>query len=90
MANKRPPDIEVTEISQNLKNSTGQGMNALFSPTPQPPVTPVEQVRKPSVPRNHGTGVPGYRGTIVLRYPEQGGKLRDDIHLTSTQTNFAH
>ncbi len=64
MASKRPP-IEVAEISQNLKNSTGQGINAFFSPTPQPPVTPTSDIKKPSVPRDHGTGVPGNHGTKV-------------------------
>jgi|tagenome__1003787_1003787.scaffolds.fasta_scaffold20847185_3 hypothetical protein len=62
MASKRPP-IEVAEISQNLRDSRGQGMNAFFS---QPaPTTPETEVKKAPDPRNHGTVVPGDRGTTV-------------------------
>lgn len=64
MANKRPP-IEVAEISQNLRDSRGQGMNAFFSPVPPAPVTPIEPEKKH---RYYGTTVPGYQGTVVLRY----------------------
>ena len=62
MVNKRPP-IEVSEISQNLKSSTGQGFNAFFSqPSTTPSVQEVQE-RKPLVPRNPGTEVPRYQGT---------------------------
>jgi len=64
MANKRPP-IEVTEISQNLKGSTGRGMNAFFSQPPPAQIVPPPQENKAPVLRNHGTGVPGSRGTTV-------------------------
>src|SRR3954471_14441546 len=64
MANKRPP-IEVAQISQNLRDSRGQGMNAFFSPVPPAPVTPIEPEKKTPVLRNHGTGVPRDRGTTV-------------------------
>jgi hypothetical protein len=63
MASKRPP-IEVAEISQNLKDSRGQGMNAFFSQVPQTAVTPTEEKKAPVL-RNHGTGVPGNRGTTI-------------------------
>ena len=64
MASKRPP-IEVTEISQNLKDSTGRGMGAFFS-TPAPASAPptMSEAKTPIL-RNHGTGVPGNRGTTV-------------------------
>jgi hypothetical protein len=64
MASKRPP-IEVAEISQNLRDSRGQEMNAFFSQTPPEPATPVAVEKKAPAPRNHGTG---YQGTAVLRY----------------------
>ena len=64
MASKRPP-IEVTEISQNLKDSRGQGMNAFFSSPPQATPVPVPQEEKAPVLRNHGTGVPRNQGTKV-------------------------
>jgi hypothetical protein len=64
MANKRPP-IEVTEISQNLKDSTGRGMNAFFSQPPPAQIARSAQEKKAPVLRNHGTGVPGNRGTTV-------------------------
>jgi hypothetical protein len=61
MASKRPP-IEVTEISQNLRDSTGRGLGAFFSsPVPARPTREEE----PPEPRNHGTGVPGNHGTAV-------------------------
>jgi hypothetical protein len=62
MANKRPP-IEVAEISQNLKDSRGQGMNAFFTQPPAAQITPPAEEKKAPVLRNHGTGVPGNRGT---------------------------
>src|SRR5438105_3804990 len=64
MANKRPP-IEVTQISQNLRDSRGQGLNAFFSQTPPAPVAPTTEEKKAPVVRNHGTGVPRDRGTTV-------------------------
>ena len=64
MANKRPP-IEVEEISQNLRDSKGQGMKAFFSQSPPAPVVTTAQEKKTPAPRNHGTGVPGNRGTTV-------------------------
>jgi hypothetical protein len=64
MASKRPP-IEVAEISQNLRDSKGQGMNAFFSQAPPAPVSPTVQEKKAPVLRNHGTGVPGNHGTTV-------------------------
>src|SRR4051812_33286285 len=66
MASKRPP-IEVADISQNLRDSKGQGMNAFFSsphPTPAPAVTKQQSV---SVPRYPGTTVPRNHGTTVLK-----------------------
>src|SRR3954452_4811760 len=64
MANKRPP-IEVTEISQNLKDSTGRGMNAFFSQPPSAQIAPPVQEKEAPVLQNRGTGVPRYRGTTV-------------------------
>jgi hypothetical protein len=64
MASKRPP-IEVAEISQNLKDSTGRGMNAFFSQPLPAQIAPPAQDKKAPVLRNHGTGVPGNRGTTV-------------------------
>jgi hypothetical protein len=64
MASKRPP-IEVAEISQNLRDSKGQGMNAFFSQPPPAQIAPPTQEKKAPVLRNHGTGVPGNRGTTV-------------------------
>src|SRR3954451_21631373 len=74
MASKRPP-IEVGDISQNLRDSKGQGMNAFFSspqPAPAPAVTKQEKAPAPkypgtTVPRNHGTTVP--RREIKRRHP---------------------
>ena len=63
MASKRPP-IEVADISQNLRDSKGQGMQAFFSPPPQEAVVAPPE-KKLVVPRNHGTGVPGNRSTTV-------------------------
>jgi hypothetical protein len=64
MASKRPP-IEVADISQNLKASTGQGINAFFSQTPQASDVPAVPERKARVPGDHGTGVPRNHGTVV-------------------------
>jgi hypothetical protein len=61
MANKRPP-IEVADISQTLKASRGQGINAFFSPAPQ--TSGVQETPVP-VPRNRGTPVPQNRSTTV-------------------------
>jgi hypothetical protein len=64
MANKRPP-IEIADISENLKASTGQGFNAFFPSAPPAPAMPTSRDNETSVLRNHGTGVPGNRGTTV-------------------------
>lgn len=41
--------------------------------------------------RYHGTPVPGYHGTAVLRYrQEYAEKLRDGTHLTYTVINSAY
>jgi hypothetical protein len=70
MASRRPP-IEVSELSQGLRESTGRGLNAFF--TAQPPAPPIQTVTPPPTPKNQpaprysGTPVPGDRDTTVPR-----------------------
>jgi hypothetical protein len=74
MASKRPP-IEIADISQNLRESKGQGINAFFSSPQQAPTPAVtKQTRTPAprypgtpVPENHSTAVP--RREIKRRHP---------------------
>jgi hypothetical protein len=75
MASSKRPPIEVADISQNLRDSKGQGMNAFFSsphPTPAPAVTKQGSALVPRHPgttvlRNHGTTVP--KREIKRRHP---------------------
>jgi hypothetical protein len=48
MASKRPP-IELEELTNNLKSSTGQGINAFFSKPAQEHSAPEKQSRTPQV-----------------------------------------
>jgi hypothetical protein len=87
MASKRPP-IEIADISQNLRESKGQGINAFFSSPQQAPAPAATKQIKAPAPRYPGTPVPRYQGTIVPRY--QGGRLRDATRSISIVTNSAY
>jgi hypothetical protein len=67
MASKRP-SIEIADISQNLRDSKGQGINAFFSSPQQAPTPAVTKQTKDPAPRYPGTPVPRYPGTSVPRY----------------------
>jgi hypothetical protein len=87
MASKRPP-IKIADISQNLRESKGQGINAFLSSPQQTPTPAVTKQTKAPAPRYPGTPVPRYRGAIVPRY--QGGRLRDVTRSISIVTNSAY
>src|SRR4051812_44795880 len=48
MASKRPP-IELEELTNNLKSSTGQGINAFFSQPRPEQLAPERETRAPQV-----------------------------------------
>jgi len=66
MASKRPP-IKIADISQNLRESKGQGINAFLSSPQQTPTPAVTKQTKAPAPRDRGTPVPGNRSTTVLK-----------------------
>src|SRR5687767_9985837 len=71
MASKRPP-IQVTELTDNLKASTGQGINAFFSQsTPQPALpekgTPTAQPKNAEPPVRPVPVVPPVPGKRIMR-----------------------
>jgi hypothetical protein len=66
MASKRPP-IEIADISQNLRESKRQGINAFFSSPQQTPTPAVTKQTKAPAPRYPGTPVPGSHSTAVPR-----------------------
>jgi hypothetical protein len=58
-SNKRPP-LELDELTNNLKQSSGKGVDAFFSSPPLPqeekkPVIREEQVEQRKVPKQNGT-----------------------------------
>jgi hypothetical protein len=58
-SNKRPP-LELDELTNNLKQSSGKGVDAFFSSPPPPqvekkPVIREEQVEQRKVPKHNGT-----------------------------------
>jgi hypothetical protein len=74
MASKRPP-VEVEGLTDNLKASTGRGMNAFFSqPTPQP-ATPEKGSETPQQKRP----VPPVRPVPVVP-PEPGKRIMRRRH----------
>ena len=66
MSKRQKLNYDSETLTQNLKHSTGQGMNALFSPPVPQPVTQTEEPpNEPMIPRHHDTVVSRYHDTTT-------------------------
>ena len=89
MANKRPP-IEMGELTENLKQSSGKGMSAFFpassSPTSQDEIIP-ETPAPPSQPAENEVPSVVDDVTTSSRYDVSFRKWRDIIEDTETHNS---